>query len=226
LRIKIINPTLFSYYQTKVRTISDTVPKPVVAEPPKDMVKPTVKAEPSILITEPSKKAETLPPMPKPSPFPLETAVKKAKEIQAKAEEPPIEDPATNTVNDIAAVDVGKYALHLREQIDSGIFVGFIITMISYMYTLGMIVWWDIGNPGFLTVLFMVFWGFVILMGIKKSSLKEFALSLVKIIYNPRMEPEIQVQFIKEMIERLTGVALSIQSAIVNQTKIKIFRRK
>lgn len=113
-----------------------------------------------------------------------------------------------------------KQTIGYKSQVSSAAVLALIGWIIYTMATNNMIVWLDWTDGGFkLTVGILVFTACLV-VGIEKPAVMGTLMAIMNVIFNPRMDMDSKILFIKEAIEKLIGIGIVVQSQI-NQTKIE-----
>lgn len=203
MKLEIINKTKFKWYinHLKLKLMSET--------PKADPKAPTVAAD------KPLEQS-----IPKPPPFPVDSkGIKKADQPKTEAA-----NNAVQTITQTTPEDPDKYKFTFKKTIGTAVFIGFVVGLIYFMQTLQMIQWWIMDDTGFQVVMWIFFWTIVIVLGFEKGSLKEFMFNVIKVIYSPAMDSDSKLMFIKNMMEKLAGLAILLnEECEKKKTKLTIF---
>ena len=152
--------------------------------------------------------------------------VEDMKPLDASKVLPKEESKSTTKAEEIPKTTTKIQREFFREQISVGVFWGFIISLIWMMNNGKLINWSDYKDPGFACVSWILCWSFVITLNFERASLKNFVVNLYKVIYDPEIPPIVQIEMIKDATKTLTGIAVQLQEALMNKTKIKFFSKK
>lgn len=225
MKLEIVDQQKFNSFfnQVKVSDMSDqttekkpvgvSLPegkKPELPKPPKQV--PIAEPKEEIPKKEKPKVAEVVP---KPAPFPVDAKGQKKTEPIKKT---------VDAISQAAPEDPDKYKFTYKKSIGTGTFLGFVVGLIYFMQTLQIIDWWKPTDIGFQIVMWIFFWTVVIIIGWEKGSLKEFMFNVIKVIYSPAMDSDSKLQFIKNMMEKLAGLAILLnEECEKKKTKLTIF---
>lgn len=107
----------------------------------------------------------------------------------------------------------------LKETISVGALLGFVGWIIYTMTTNSLVVWMDWTDAGFKLILGIIAFTAFMIFGWDRAGVMAVVMTILRVVFDPKMSNEAKLQFIKEAIEKLIGIGLTIQNEMEQEIK-------
>lgn len=115
-------------------------------------------------------------------------------------------------------INLGK-GITIKASIATGAVIALIASFIWFMHSKGLILWWNANDPGFQSVLWIIFWTGALCLGIKKDSMVALGMAIMQIWNDNTMTDEQKLAAIMQQVQMWLGWIADISQLLTIKKK-------
>jgi len=94
----------------------------------------------------------------------------------------------------------------IRQTVPTGLFICYVCALIGFAWVKEIVIWGDIHQSGFQLTMWMIFWTVILVLGVEKGSVVQFALNMLKVLGNERLNLEQKYGLVRQVVQQWIGV--------------------